>query len=171
MRTSNARKHLSWVDYYIKAAEELQGPIAVFENGYSVYDSLVESYINDSTKFIDKIERNPNFSFLLLPTATRGVLNVTHCNTLFEDASETIIIGVNGTRFTSPWKVISSDNVVKPLRTPSRRSPILSIPSLESIINCSSSEEFNNLTGEEEGAELQQPHEGPMYFGLVEGVE
>ena len=92
MRTSNAREHLSWLDYYVKAAEELQGPIAAFENGCSVCDSLVESYIDDTTKFIDKIERNPNFSFLLLPSASKGVLNVTHCNALFEDASETRIM-------------------------------------------------------------------------------
>ena len=155
MRT--VRRHLSWLDYYIKASEEPQGPSSICREGNSVFNKLVESYLQDDAKFNDKIDQNPNFNFLLLPSSTRGTLNVFHCNFLFEDTTEeeTLLIGVNGTRFNSPWKVISSKHLTSPLRKPTRKKSSLSIPSLTSLTGCSSAEEFAGLVGEEDGAELK----------------
>ena len=88
---------------------------------------------------------------------TKLDLNVFHCNFMFDDTSEeeAILIGVNGTRFNSPWKVISSRHLTSPLRKPTRKKSALSIPSLQSLISCSSSEEFINLLGEEDGNDLK----------------
>ena len=153
MTTSN-RRHLSWIDYYIKASEELHGPSATCEGGHSTFDRLPDEYIKDEAKFIRLVEENPGFNFLLLPTSVKGLLNVVHCNSAFSNSIDDTVslIGVNGTRFNSPWKVIDTDKVTAPMRQPSRRSHLLSIPSLRTLLTCSSTEEFINLKGEEKGS-------------------
>ena len=84
MRT--VRRHLSWLDHCGKASEELQGPSSVCREGNGAFNALVENCLQDNTKFFNKIDQNPNFDFLLLPSSIKGTLNVFHCDFLFEDA-------------------------------------------------------------------------------------
>ena len=133
--TQPNKRHVSWLDYYIKASEELSGPAAVCDGGYGTYDRLAEGYLDDPSKFVKRVEENPLFNFVLLPTVNKGYLNVVHCISAFEDFSndEVVIIGIHGTRFSSPWKVLEVDRTTRPTRKPSRRSPIDSIPSLRDL--------------------------------------
>ena len=115
-------KHLSWLDHYrCKASEEPQGPSEIAEEGHGVCNRTVESYLNYDPKFNECIEENPNFNFLLLPSSVRGLLNVIHCVSMFDDHSNdsATLVGVNRTRFNSPWKVIVQDKVTSSLRKPS----------------------------------------------------
>ena len=104
-------RHASWVDYYVKASEELQGPSEIVSEGYDAFNDLVENYLNDISKFNNSIETHPNFNFLLLPSSSKGTLNVVHCVSLFDDFTDesSHLVGVHGTRFNSPWKVINPD--------------------------------------------------------------
>ena len=104
-------RHVSWIDYYIKALEELQGPSETVSEGYDAFNELVEKYLNDISKFNSSVETHPNFNFLLLPSSSKGMLNVVHCASLFDNFTDdsSHLAGVHGTRFNSPWKVINPD--------------------------------------------------------------
>ena len=136
MRT--VRRHLSWLDHCGKASEELQGPSSVCREGNGAFNALVENCLQDNTKFFNKIDQNPNFDFLLLPSSIKGTPNVFHCDFLFEDATEeeAILIGVNGMRFNSPWKVISMRHLTSPLRRPAQQKSVLSFLTLQSLLVC-----------------------------------
>ena len=62
MRT--IRRHVSWIDYCIKAAEELKGPHELYNSGYGVFDDIVDSYRDDNAKLFSSIEDSPGFNFL-----------------------------------------------------------------------------------------------------------
>ena len=98
-------------------------------------------------KFNASVGDNPSFNFMLLPSNENGHLQVLHCVSIFEDQSEETLslIGVFGTRFNSPWKVIDRDSLTVPLKKPSRRSPLLSIPSPRDLLECSWREERDEL--------------------------
>ena len=105
-------RHLSWIDYYIKVSEDLKGPVEVVGRGYGAFDRLSEGYVHDQTKLIKRIDENPMFNFMLVPTFEKGGLNIAHCLSAFEDVTDdsVSIIGVNGTRFNSPWDVIELES-------------------------------------------------------------
>ena len=86
-----SRRHVSWADCYLKASEELRGPAALCGRGYDAFDRLVESCIDDDTKFVAKANDHPNFNFVLLPTQNKGVLNVAHCMSTWHSKLQTTV--------------------------------------------------------------------------------
>ena len=71
-RLSTSVRHVSWVDYCIKASEDLRGPSIVSGNGHGAFDHLTESCLNDVSKFKAHVDDNPCFNFMLLNDAARG---------------------------------------------------------------------------------------------------
>ena len=147
--------YTTWIDYCARTTESVPD---------SAFNEVATGCRDDDEKFLNAILENPT-NFILVPTKERGHLAcVHHCSVHEDDLSGIqIVIGVNGARFTSPWKATPLDKVNASLRTPSRRKqPKLLIPSLKQFLNIESSHEFAELNGvEEEGSNIELLKELP----------
>ena len=94
--------HTTWIDYYIRS---LQGRPAVVN---SIYNELVDGYLNNDEKHLNSILEHQKLNFILVPSTNKGHLHCIHHCSVYEDdlSGKQIIVGIHGTRFTSPWKVL-----------------------------------------------------------------
>ena len=88
--TSTAGAHTTWLDYYIRVLSEGE------EIPNSVFDELVEEYLNDDEKYLNSILSNPRLNFILTPSTRKGYLNCIHHCSVCEDDSRTWIHAKSG---------------------------------------------------------------------------
>jgi hypothetical protein len=104
-----------------------------FKTDYLSLNSVCTDYTGNETKLANKIFEMDKTCFIILPTATSWKGSILHHYMIDEsDESGKIIMGVHGTKFTSPWKAFKAGKVVRALQPPTpTQSAIISPPSLE----------------------------------------
>ena len=91
--------YTTWVDYYVHQYDT-DLPLD------SVFNELVTGYLNNEERYLNSVLERANDNFILVPTEDKGHITYLHHCSVYEDdiTGSQLIAGVNGSRFTSPWK-------------------------------------------------------------------
>jgi hypothetical protein len=127
----------------------------MIEEGLGALTDTNEEMIGDEAKLINAILHRPMFSFLLIPSA-RNCVNILHNCISDETVGLGHIIGILGTRLSSPKKQASVKNLVQGFpHTANNPRAATHTPSLKAFLTTTSASEFLTLPGEEDGTDLR----------------
>jgi hypothetical protein len=157
MADTRETRYDSWKEYYQKKGEEETGLVRHLQRAKISYlDEFPSQYANDPGAFKEKVALFPYGNFILLPAGTNQVRCLHSCF-IFGDLGEpTQVIGILGSRRSSPFKSLNIDQAVKQFTEPrnTRNSDSSRgdtwIPSMEEFMECENVEEFKSLVSEED---------------------
>jgi hypothetical protein len=143
----------SWVSYYAANAKNPAGSLQVLaKSELSILDPLPRDYANDTNKFKSCVASYPDGNFLALPAGGNSVRIIHHCFVHGDPGQQPTVVGILGTRRTSPFKTVNSIQAValitKPRSTRGGGNNISFLPSIEEFMNCDVADDFGNLTPE-----------------------
>ena len=146
------QRNQTWLDYYRTVGEGLEEEeAAVSPNAISI------EYLNSEEKLLNAVLEHPRYNVLLVPSTKRGSLHVLHHCSVYEDetSGKQLVIGVNGTRFASPWRVLLTAKAIAPLKPPGKRKQAgLLMPSTSQFLQIEDVHDFSELKGKDERSEL-----------------
>ena len=149
-------KYESWEEYYKKKKEEPEGYFNHFaKKRVSAFDSLPIGYVNRPESFKATVDAYPNGNFLLIPAGGNLVRCIHHCFIFKEFEKQDSVVGISGSRRSSPFKRPNIDRVVRKLTEPrtSRNSKSpgdeLWVPGIDDFLRCDHAEEFKNTVAVE----------------------
>jgi hypothetical protein len=147
----------SWEEYYKKKGEERTGFVRnLVQADLSSLDDLPRSYAGKPAVFKESILEHSPGNFILIPCGANLVTCVHSCFVFGEPGEPSIVVGILGTRRSSPFKTINVDHAVRPLSEPrttraSEKQDELWTPTMEEFMECTNVGEFKDLdSGEEE---------------------
>jgi hypothetical protein len=109
-------KYDSWEEYYKEKREEPGNYFHHFaKKRISAFDSLPSGFVNKPDSFKLTVEACPEGNFLLILAGGNLIRCIHHCFLLEEFGKQDSIIGISGSRQSSPFKRVNIDGIVKTL--------------------------------------------------------
>jgi hypothetical protein len=142
--------HISWIDYYVRESSGGGSLAKITKEPLSFFDEIADSYFEDEEGFHTQVGANPR-NFIILPGPLRSVRMLHNAFITNHGGRNTpTIVGVWGTRMSSPFKEISK-SATAPLRVPITRRSLAEakVPSLEEFLECGSGLDFQQLEGKD----------------------
>jgi hypothetical protein len=103
----------SWVSLYKDKARETSGSIQVIMKGkLSILNPLPGNYAKNSEKFESMVASYSDGNFLLIPAGGNKVRIIHHCFVHGDPGGTTVVVGISGTRRTSPFKIVKVGHAV-----------------------------------------------------------
>jgi len=141
----------SWVSLYATKAKETTGSLQVLaKSKLSIFDPLPRDYANETNIFKSCVASFPDGNSLVLPAGGNSVRIIHHCFVHGDPGLQPIVVGILGTRRTSPFKTVNSNQAValitKPRSTRGKGNNTTFRPSIEEFMTCDDAEDFGNLT-------------------------
>jgi hypothetical protein len=173
-------KYNTWKDFYHD--KHLEGGTfrELFDSSVTTFNKTSLDHLNDS-KTLKVTVASSRFTFILLPGQDKKV-NLLHSAILVPTGTfeEPVIIGIQGSRSTSPFQVIPLDPITRAIRTgrTSKTSEKWTAPSLDQFLALTSETEFEELKAER-GTEITEDMDfsripchlfiHPFIFSLLDG--
>jgi hypothetical protein len=106
----------TWLSYYHSLSQEEGARGEDFKTDYLWLNSVCTDYTGDETKLANDILGMEKNCIIILPTATSGKINILH-HCMIDESVESgkRVMGVHGTKFTSPWKAFKAGEAVQAL--------------------------------------------------------
>jgi hypothetical protein len=121
----------------------------------SSLDDLPRTYAGKPTAFKENILKHSPGNFILIPFGVNLVTCVHSCFVFGEPGEPSTVVGILGTRRSSPFKTINVDHAIRALSEPrttraSEKQDKLWMPTMEEFMACANVDEFKNLDSKEE---------------------
>jgi hypothetical protein len=114
----------------------------------SIFDPLPGDYANGADKSKSAVATYPDGNFLVLPAGGNNVRILHHCFVYGEPGSPSVVVGISGTRRTSPFKTIHITHAVIPVAEPRAtrggRNVVTFLPSMEEFLGCENASDFES---------------------------
>ena len=116
--TRNAR-YDSWEDYYLKKGKEETGLVRhLSQANLSALDGLPDEYADKPAIFKEKITLFPYGNFIIIPAGTNQIRCIHSCFVFSDPGNPTEVIGILGSRRSSPFKSLNIDQAVRSFTEP-----------------------------------------------------
>jgi hypothetical protein len=176
----------TWSSFYNNNKEEIPILQAAYEMSFENHDTMTQALNQLGNELVLRTATLPH-NFVLLPgSSTQGkVLLLHHCFTVSEPGERPILVGVNGNRYSSPFKAFDPDDATVSLKPPTvvahkprvstRSKPVASnnpqvpkhfIPTLRQFLEVEDKNHFMRLAGDDSGHEVKTLAESPTSFLL-----
>jgi hypothetical protein len=147
------KEYESWKDYYLEKKKETGGYFQHFDSKkLSVFDSLPSGYLNNTDAFKNVVVACPGGNFLLVPAGGCLVRCIHHCFVFGEPGMSEGIVGISGSRRSSPFTSVNLENAARPfvepraMRNSENDGEELWFPSMEEFLSrCSTADEFRDI--------------------------
>jgi hypothetical protein len=151
----NDKRFDSWEEYYEKRGEETTGLVRHLELAdLDSLDDLPLAYAKKPATFKENVAESEFGNFILIPAGNNQVKCIHSCFVFGELGGPTNVIGILGSRRSSPFKTLNVDHAVKtfiePRSTRFSEGEEVWVPTMEEFMECQNAEEFKNLTSFEE---------------------
>ena len=139
-----------WVRYYRTLAQE-PGPYHdLDERDLSYLDNMSSGYLENESRFMLDVANSDGINFILLPEG-RGYVRLFHqCITHRANlpGREPVVVGLFGSRATSPFRQIQTAAAVMKMNVPATRTATEGrIPGPEAFLGVETATDFSSLTG------------------------
>jgi hypothetical protein len=152
---SNVR-YASWEDYYLKKKRDPESHFyRLTTKRLSAFDSLPIDYVNRPDAFKNVVESYPEGNFIIIPAGGNLVRCIHHCFVFDEPGGTSHVIGISGSRRSSPFKSLNIESLVKPLLEPrARRNSEQDggeswAPTMIEFFSCRNADEFKDIIAKE----------------------
>ena len=127
-----------WINYYHELAKIDPDRDSTLLSRHGIYDTPSRDIVDDEAEFLNVILANQGFNFALVPSSTKGDIQILHnCFVYEDDKGSNSVIAIKGLHFTSPWKVIPIKEAISSIKVTSTRSKPSHFPTLEQFLSCS----------------------------------
>jgi hypothetical protein len=172
----------TWSSFYDSNKEEIPTLQAAYEMSFKTYDTMTQALNQLGEELVVRMATLPH-NFVLLPgSSNQGkILLLHHCFTVSEPGERPILVGVNGNRYSSPFKAFDPDEATARLKPPTAitQTPRIStrskpagseskhfIPTLRQFLEVEYESDFQALAGNDNGEEVETLAEWPTSFLL-----
>ena len=173
----------TWSSFYINNKEAIPTLQASYDMSFEDYDTMTQALNQLGDELVLRMATLPH-NFILLPgSSTQGkILLLHHCFTVSEPGERPILVGVNGDRYSSPFKAFDPDDATVSLKPPTavapsprvstRGNPVESqnpkhfIPTLQQFLEVDDENNFMGLAGDDSGQEVKTLADWPTSFLL-----
>ena len=148
-----ANQQLSWINFYSKSSHTDHTRGAIWNDRYDICDEAVNEVASQEAELLNFFLANQSYDFAVAPSWEKGNVQCMHNCFVSEDESNGVqrLIGVKGIYFSSPWKMLPCKSLISHLKIPQQtRSKPSTYPNLEDFLQCTTSEEFADLSGSQE---------------------
>jgi hypothetical protein len=176
----------TWSSFYECNKEEIPTLQAAYEITFANYDTMTQALNQLGDELVLRTATLPhNFVILPGPTNQGKILLLHHCLTVSEPGERPILVGVNGNRYSSPFKAFDHDDAAISLKPPvaiteaprisTRSRPMApndarenphSIPTNQQFLEVDDDNDFRGLVGDRNGQEIETLAEWPTSFLL-----
>jgi hypothetical protein len=154
MATTTTANRLTWCDYYHLVSSRDGEEKRMIDEGLSSMNAINKAMIGKETELLNAVTNRPGFSFLLVPGPGRTV-NILHCCSNIEEVGDNHLIGILGTKFSSPKKSVVIKSLTDNFQVPkATRGSNPKIPSMKKFMEATSAAEFSKLTGNDDDEDL-----------------
>ena len=116
------RSRSSWLDYYATTPSSDPNRGAIWDARYNKLDPDCIAFVGNEAEFLNTILSNHGYNCALIPSHNKGFVQSVHNCFVYEDeAGKHSVVGVKGTYFNSPWKVIPVKDSFIPLKMANTR--------------------------------------------------
>jgi hypothetical protein len=152
-------KHVYNVKYNTSYKEKRDEPGDYFHHfakkRVSAFDSLPSGFAERPEYFKRTVEACTDGNFLLIPAGGNLVRCIHHCFLFKEFGKQDSVVGISGSRRSSPFKRVSINGIVKKLSEPrtsrNLKSPgdKLWVPTIEDFLGCKNADKFKDAVAYE----------------------
>jgi hypothetical protein len=152
----NDKRYDSWEEYYEKKGEVTTGLVRHLELAdLDSLDSLPLGYANKAATFKANVSESTFGNFILVPAGNNQVKCIHSCFVFGElGGTTTKVIGIFGSRRSSPFKTLNADHATKTLTEPRStrysKAEEVWVPTMEEFMGCQNADEVKNLASFEE---------------------
>jgi hypothetical protein len=171
INNNNHKRYDSWVEYYKEKGEERTGLIRHLARAdLSFLHDLPTKYVGKPAVFKENVAQYSYGNFILVPSGTNKVRCIHSCFLFGELGKPSKVVGISGSRRTSPFKTLNTEHAVKLFSGPPRTTRASEekvdeawIPTMEEFMDCDTVEGFKNLRSEEEDFPAAKFWAGPSH--------
>jgi hypothetical protein len=157
VNNNNDKRYHSWEEYYKRKGEERTGLMHHLARAdLSFLDDLPREYVGKPTIFKDNMAQYLYGNFILVPVGTDQVRCIHSCFVFGELGKPSNVVGILGSRRTSPFKTLNIEHAVRPFSGPrttrasEEKGDEAWIPTMEEFMECTTVGGFKNLCSAEE---------------------